>query len=322
MVSGHIANIVQAPHGGCLVRLSLIRELQMPVTVCPATSAALAPLSCITASIHGRSDADTRRGQEVVPVMDYDTELQLHHGPLLRACEIRSDEHVLDIGCGAGQTTRDAARRAAGGSAFGVDTSASMIARAREFAAAEGLRNARFEQGDAQVHNFPSEHFDAAISRYGTMFFADPVAAFSNIRGALRPRGRLVMMVWQSHGSNEWSLAVERALAAQGAATVSPGSPDPFSLADPRRVERILGAAGFTDTSFSDVRESVCYGASVDAAFDWVRGFLSTRDLLGRLDPTASARAVETLRETLAEHYRVDGVWFDSRAWIVTAERH
>src|SRR5688500_3515646 len=108
--------------------------------------------------------------------MDYDTELRLHHGPLLRACAIRSHERLLDIGCGAGQTTRDAARLAASGSALGVDTSAPTIARARELAAAEGVRNARFEQGDAQVQDFPAEHFDAAISRYGTMFFADPSA--------------------------------------------------------------------------------------------------------------------------------------------------
>jgi SAM-dependent methyltransferase len=254
--------------------------------------------------------------------MDYDTELQLHHGPLLRAGAIRSHEHVLDIGCGVGQTTRDAARLAAAGSAFGVDTSAPMIARAHELAAAEGLRNARFEQGDAQVHNFPSEHFDVAISRYGTMFFADPVAAFRNIRRALRPRGRLVMMVWQSHEANEWSVAIQRALATRDTAPiVSPGSPDAFSLADPRTVERILAAAGFSDMSFNDVHEPVYYGASVDAAFDWVRGFLFTRDLLEQLDASAAALAVERLRDTLAKHCRLDGVWFDARAWIVTSER-
>lgn len=255
--------------------------------------------------------------------MDYDTELQLHHGPLLRACAIRSDEHVLDIGCGAGQTTRDAARLAPAGNAFGVDTSTQMIARARELAAAEGLRNACFEQGDAQVYNFPLEHFNAAISRYGTMFFADPIAAFRNIHAALRPRGRLVMMVWQSHESNEWSVAIQRVLAANTKAPiVSAGSPDPFSLADARTVERILGAAGFTEARFSDVCEPVYYGASVDAAIDWVNGFLFTRDLLGRLDAAAAARAVERLREMLAKHQKVDGVWFDARAWIVTAERH
>ena len=145
--------------------------------------------------------------------MDYDTELQSHNGALLRACAIRSHEHVLDIGCGTGQTTREAARLAATGSALGVDIMEPMIARARELAAVEGLHNVRFEHGDAQVHGFPPQHFDLAMSRYGTMFFADPIAAFRNIRGALRPGGRLVMMVWQAHEANEWSVAIHHALA-------------------------------------------------------------------------------------------------------------
>src|SRR5918997_1528248 len=114
--------------------------------------------------------------------MDYDAELRLHNKALRRACAILAHERVLDIGCGAGQTTREAARVASHGSAMGIDTSAPMIARARALAAAEGLRNVRFEHGDAQVHPLPSQGFDVAISRFGTMFFADPVAAFRNIR--------------------------------------------------------------------------------------------------------------------------------------------
>jgi ubiquinone/menaquinone biosynthesis C-methylase UbiE len=254
--------------------------------------------------------------------MDYDAELQLHHEPLMHACAIRSHERILDIGCGAGLTTRDAASRASSGSALGVDTSMSMIARARELTAAEGLRNIQFEHADAQIHEFPAEHFDAAISRYGTMFFADPVAAFRNIRGALRPGGRLVMMVWQSHESNEWSVAISRALTRQDMSPpVAAGQLDPYTLADPRTVERILDSAGFTNPTFHDVNEPVYFGASVDAAFEWVHGFLFTRDVLARLDAEGAARAVERLRDTLAKHYRNGGVWFDARAWIVTAER-
>lgn len=254
--------------------------------------------------------------------MDYDTELQLHHGPLMRACAIRSNEHVLDIGCGVGRTTRDAARVADAGSAMGVDTSAPAIARADELAVAEGLRNIRFEQADAQTHTFATDHFDAAISRYGTMFFADPIAAFRNVHAALRPGGRLVMMVWQSHEANEWSVAIQHALGPDGKApAVSRGSPDPFSLADARTGERILDAAGFADTKFIDVHEPVCYGADVEAAFEWVNGFLSTRDVLARLDAAGTQQAIQGLRRILAEHERTDGVWFDARAWIVTAKR-
>src|SRR5688572_31378393 len=136
-----------------------------------------------------------------------------------------------------------------------------MIVRARVLAAAEGLRNVRFELGDAQVHSFPPQHYDIAISRYGTMFFADPIAAFRNVGGALRPGGRLVMMVWQAHEANEWSAAVDQVLAPYDSSpTASPDAHSHFSLADPGTAERILGAAGFSGVKFSDVREPVYYG--------------------------------------------------------------
>ena len=98
------------------------------------------------------------------------------------------------------------------GSALGVDISVPAIERARELAEAQGVRNVTFEQADAQVHRFPRARFDLAVSRFGTMFFAEPVAAFTNIGRALRPAGRLVMMVWQAHDRNEWDMAIRRAL--------------------------------------------------------------------------------------------------------------
>lgn len=255
--------------------------------------------------------------------MDYDAELQSHDAALLPACAIRSHEHVLDIGCGTGQTTREAAHLAATGSALGVDITEPMIERARALAAAEGLHNIRFEHGDAQVHRFLPQHFDVAISRYGTMFFADPTAAFRNIGGALRPGGRLVMMVWQAHEANEWSAAVHQALALYySSPNVSPGADDHFSLADPGTVERILGAAGFVDVKFSDVREPVYYGGSIDAAIEWVRGFRFVRNVLQRLDADAATRLLAGLRDAMAKNTSENGVWFDAREWIVTAERH
>jgi SAM-dependent methyltransferase len=158
------------------------------------------------------------------------------------------------------------------------------------------------------------------MSRYGTMFFADPIAAFCNIHGALRPGGRLVMMVWQAHESNEWSVAIHQALA-QHYASPSVSESDHLSLADPRTVERILGAAGFAGATFSDVREPVYYGASIDAAIEWVQDFRLVRDILRRLDAPAATRLLEKLRETLAKHSSEKGVWFDAREWIVMAER-
>jgi SAM-dependent methyltransferase len=254
--------------------------------------------------------------------VDYDAELRLYNEVLRRACGVRRHDQVLDVGCGTGQTTREAARMATAGSALGVDLSARMIDRAREFALAEGLRNVTFERADAQVHRFPPKHFDLTISRFGTMFFDDPVAAFANIGRALRPAGRLVMMVWQGHERNEWDVAIHGSLESfEGPVAVAPKGPDPFSLANPTTVEGILDAAGFADVTFTDVHEPVYYGPDVAAALDWVRGFTCTNDVLKRLDPVAAERALKRLRETLAAHASGDGIWFDSRAWIVTARR-
>ncbi len=188
--------------------------------------------------------------------VDYDAELRLHNDALRRAYEIGPEDRVLDIGCGAGQTTRDAARLASEGWALGVDISKEMIERADLLAEAEGLRNITFEHADAQDHRFPSERFDLAISRFGTMFFRDPIAAFTNIGRGLRRAGRLLMMVWQGHERNEWSVSIERALAATvGSPVPASEGLGPFSLADPATVRRVLDAAGFTDVTFTGVRQ-------------------------------------------------------------------
>jgi SAM-dependent methyltransferase len=208
---------------------------------------------------------------------------------------------------------------ASAGSALGVDISGPAIERARELAEAQGVRNVSFEQADAEVHRFPRERFDLVISRFGTMFFADPVAAFINIGRALRPDGRLVMMVWQAQDRNEWNMAIRRCL--EGVAAAASAGPDPFSLADPPVVTGILEDAGFASVAFTDVREPMYFGPDIATAMDWVRGFACTGEALDRLDPDGAARALGRLRVMLAEHNGNRGVRFDSRAWVVTA-RH
>ena len=243
-------------------------------------------------------------------MLSFDDELRRHGEVLRRASAVRPGEHVLDIGCGSGLTTRRAASAARPGTALGVDISAAAIERARDLAG-DGVR---FECGDAQVHRFERHRFDVAISRFGTMFFGDPVAAFGNIGAALRPGGRLVMLVWRAADLNEWDVLIRRALGA-------PGGSDAFALADPAVVDRILRAAGFEDVTFTDVREPVYYGPDVDVALAWVRRFVSTREALDRLDPVARDEAIERLREMVAAHLGDDGVRFGSRAWLVTAAR-
>ena len=173
-----------------------------------------------------------------------------------------------------------------------------MLEHARELTAAERLDNVRYELGDAQVHHFDAAGFDVAISRFGTMFFADPAAAFANIAAALRPGARLVLLVWQRREDNEWMRAIDAALG-DAARAPQPGA-DAFSLGDAGATAGILEGAGFDGIRFEDVREPVLYGHDLDAALAIVRGFQDTSAALASLSDGEAARTVERLRETLA----------------------
>jgi len=252
-------------------------------------------------------------------MFDYDAELRRYNEHFRAAARVGPRDQVLDIGCGTGQSTREAARAAVDGSAVGVDVSAPMLTRARQLSDEQGLANITFQQADAQVHHFPPTRFDLCISRFGTMFFADPVAAFANIGRALRPMARLVLLVWQERDRNEWATTIRQTLTAVAA---KPGGPDPFSLADPTVTEGILAAAGFADVSFTDVHEPVYYGPDGATACDAVLRLLKFEDLLAGLGAADAARARTRLRAVLDAHDTDGGVYFDSRAWIVTARRN
>jgi SAM-dependent methyltransferase len=250
----------------------------------------------------------------------YDAELRVHHEHLRAAYGISSGDRVLDIGCGTGLTTREAARAAAPGRVVGVDVSERMLERARQVTAAERLDNVRYELGDAQVHRFDPAGFDVAISRFGTMFFADPAAAFANIAAALRPEARLVLLVWQRQEENEWARAIDAALG--DAAQPPPPGADPFSLGGAEATTGILEGAGFDGIRFEDVHEPVLYGHDVDAALAFVRGFQNTSAALATLSDGEAAHTVERLREMLAAHHSDErGVVLDSRSWLITAQR-
>ena len=250
----------------------------------------------------------------------YDAELRAHHEHLRAAYGISPGDEVVDIGCGTGLTTREAARAAAPGRVIGVDVSERMLERARQLTAAERLDNVRYTLGDAQVHRFDPARFDVAISRFGTMFFSDPAAAFANIAGALRPDGRLVLLVWQRREHNEWARAIDAALG-DAAQPPQPGA-DPFSLGDAEATAGILEGAGFADVHFEDIREPVLYGHDLDAALAFVRGFQDTSAALASLSHVEAARTVERLREALAAHCTDErGVALDSRSWLISARR-
>lgn len=248
----------------------------------------------------------------------YDRAVARHHGPFMAAAGISAHDRVLDVGCGTGQTTRDAARAASSGSALGVDLSSAMLDYAREAAAREGVPNVRFELADAQIHPFTAEGYDVAISRTGAMFFADPVAAFTNISRALRPSGRLVLLTWQGPQDNEWIREFSTALAAgRDLPMPGPGAPGPFALADPDRVQSVLGAAGFTDLQLEPHREPMWFGENAEDAHRFVLGQLGW--MLNGLDDDGKQRALDNLAATTTAHATSDGVLYGSATWTIHA---
>lgn len=250
----------------------------------------------------------------------FDEGVAAYHGQFLDAAGIVAGERVLDIGCGTGQTTRDAARRAVGGTALGVDLSSPMIALARERAEREGVGNVEFAQADAQVHAFGEQRFDVAISRSGAMFFGDARAAFANIGRALRTGGRLVLMAWQPVERNAWVLAFRAALAlGRDLPVPPPDAPGPFSLSDPDRVRDLLGSAGFHDVRLRELAEPMYFGRDADDAVEFIGGQFA--GMLDGLDTGDRSRALANLRATMTERQTGSGVLFDSAVWLIEARR-
>ena len=250
----------------------------------------------------------------------YDAAVATYHDTLLAHAGIAAGEDVLDIGCGCGTTTLDAARASGTGGVLGVDLSSPMLEVARVRAEAEGLTNARFQQADAQVYPFDPGSFDVAISRFGIMFFSDPVAAFGNIAHALRPGARLAAVVWQRLEENEWLNALREAFAMGRTLPAPPiGAPGPFGLADPDAVRPLLADAGFVDATLEPVTAPIVVGNDVNDAFGFVQRMPPVRGMLQDLDEQTTAAALERLRESLVAHATPGDVSFGSAAWMLTA---
>ena len=205
---------------------------------------------------------------------------------------------------------------------MGIDLSSQMLDVARRRAVEEGLDNVSFVHGDAQVHAFPPATFDVVISRFGAMFFADPIAAFANVGGAMRPGGRVALIAWRDLARNEWLSAIRGALA-QGRDLPTPpaGMPGPFGFADPDRVRVILREAGFHDMRIDEVEAPVRLGTDADDAYGFVKDLGMVRGLLQDLTPDERSAARVDLRGVIESHAGADGVDFGSRAWAIRAVR-
>jgi SAM-dependent methyltransferase len=242
---------------------------------------------------------------------------------VLSAAGLAHGSTVLDVGCGCGATTLAAAARVgAPGSVTGIDLSAPMLDLARRRADAAGSDTTTFLHADAQDHAFEPATFDLAISRFGTMFFADPTAAFTNIGAALRPGGRLCLATWQPLTANEWLMVPGAALLRHTELpAATPDGPGMFAQSEPAVVSDTLRAAGFTQVHLDPVEVTFALGP-IDVAVDYLADSGPGRLLLDSIpDGEPRQAALADVRAALTGHERDGLVRLRAGIWIITADR-
>jgi SAM-dependent methyltransferase len=233
-------------------------------------------------------------------------------------------ERVLDVGCGCGATVLELARRVGpNGSVLGADVSQPMAARALERIAAAGLGNAQVLVADASTHGFSPDDRDLLFSRFGVMFFADPAAAFANLRRAVRPGGRLLFACWRPMTDNAWFQVPARAAAhlLPPAPPADPDAPGPFAFANPDRVGHILGTAGWSDVALTpqDVPMRLAGPGQVEDAAGFATRVGALARALAEVSAEVKAQATEAIARVLSDHDSSAGVCLSGSIWLVSA---
>ncbi len=239
-----------------------------------------------------------------------------------KAANVQSGEHILDVGCGCGDTSIKLAKLAgASGGVLGADVSATMLALAKR-RAADAKANITFAEADAATHKFDAQAFDLLFSRFGVMFFADPDAAFANMHKALKATGRVAFACWRDWRENEWvrvpMMAVRPHVPPQP--QLGPEDPGPFAFADAARVRRILANGGFDAITLTPFDTKVEIGASLDEAVAYLQEFGPISRALSDASPAQKEQAAKALREALAPYAKTAPITLGAAVWIVTAK--
>tara|TARA_R110002110_G_scaffold362241_1_gene571952 strand:+ start:4867 stop:5718 length:852 start_codon:yes stop_codon:yes gene_type:complete len=245
---------------------------------------------------------------------------------LLEHADIGDSVSALDVGCGGGsQSLMLAESMTKDGKVLGIDISAPMleVARAKLAQRPDGCATIEFQQADASTHPFEKDSFDLLFSRFGVMFFDDPVTTFSHLRPAMRSSAKLAFCCWQPLRDNPWTwLAVQAALQhLPPPEPTDPHAPGPFAFADPQRVESILRKSGFIDIQAEPRTLTLQFGDAPTLP-EAVRK-LAQIGPLGRLlighDEATLAPVWASIEAAMAPFYRDEALWLDAAIWLVTA---
>jgi SAM-dependent methyltransferase len=237
---------------------------------------------------------------------------------------ITAGHRIVDIGFGCGETSIELAQQVEpDGQVNGVDISETMVAAAEKKALEKGVTNVSFECADAQTKAFPSDSYDLVFSRFGVMFFDDPVSAFKNIYASLKPGGRLAFVCWAPRDQNAWVGLPLQVVAKHLSLPAPPGNdePGPFSLSEESRVNDILSSAGFTNISVESFQTPFVLGGNVDEASSFLMQLAPSGSAINNADADEKTRERIALdmAELLKSHVNNEGVSMSAAALLVTA---
>ncbi len=241
---------------------------------------------------------------------------------LLAAVVLQEGERVLDVGCGNGAMSLEAARAVGpSGRVTGLDLSVPMLGVARKRAEEQGI-DVDFVHGDAQTASF-DQPFDVVISRFGVMFFDHPEVAFANLVRATRPGGRLSFVCWREFLANEWISVPSLAMVAHvGIPELpQPGAPGPFALADPERTKDLLESTGWSDISVEEYDDEMPMGRDPEAVIAFMLSDEMGRQLVEGKDPAAVQAGTEATLKALRPYLTPQGVVLGGACWLVTARK-
>jgi SAM-dependent methyltransferase len=278
---------------------------------------------------HPNRDQATYWNEQAGPrwvAMGRDLDAQLEPFGIVVASKLGlvSGERVLDVGCGAGATSLMLAERVRPGQVVGIDISGPLLARARQ--RGEGIENLRFELADAQTFAFTGASYDTVFSRFGVMFFADPIEAFTNLRTALRAGGKVGFVCWRAMQDNpSFVLPLQAALPflPEPPDPPEPDAPGPFAFADEDRVRKILQRAGYGEIDITphDTDLVLAGRSDIEGAVDLAMQVGPLGRALSTLTETTHARVRAAVRDAFVPHHGPSGVTLPAATWIVTARR-